>query len=682
MKNLRWLKVVACFSLSTPSLWMTARAGADDSAPRIEFDHKQGIWNPLPLAPDNQPQVVKVLVLNYDPIAPGEGYRPLTRIFGWANAATRATEYKELMERASGGYLRFEIVEWRNLNDIYALQGGYRYTIEEYVRNRRSGKGWRKDGQADYPGLLREQNVVPLVDEGLVDEVWIFSDHFFGLWEASMAGPRSFFINGGVYPRVPSQRPFAFYGFNYERGTAEMAHNTSHRTECTMNRVYGNWNLKSPTTNWDRFSANHDQSGGVAGVGTCHWPPNAKGDYDYGNERQVLSWADDFFNYPRLTGERKPVSRDTWTDGDPHRGYMRWYFAHLPRAVGVNADGRQNNWWKYLYDFDNYAQDGKAKPAAARLQASDLFELGGAGHEIRVAYQSPVPIDVTSLGDDDLAVTGPRGAAMKVKFLAASDPRNGTHRVASYRIATPGGAWKESDRGAYSVALTKNAVKDATGRGLEATMLGSFSVSSSVGLERLRIEPKELKLGVSQRAVVRAFTDGPGDASRDVTPVVRWSVSKPEVASVDHQGTLIALAAGKTKATAVLGTLQASLDVTIEGSELPVARLLRTVEPPREGQQAVMLEVEYSDRAGIDAASLDLADLRVAGPNGFQQFPALRDHKATGKKMLATYALAPPSQGWQAAPRGTYAIEVKAWQVHASEGRFVAEGKLGTFELK
>ena len=258
------------------------------------------IWNPHQPAPGNPPLTVRVLVLCYDPLVPGEGHRRLSEVFGWNSPAKLATDYKEALEYASGGYLRLEIVEWRNLNEIYAKEDGYRHTIEEYVRNRRAGNGWGEHGNADYPQLLREQNVVPLVDAGVVDEVWIFSDHFFGIWEASMAGPGAFFINGGVYPQVPARRPFAFYGFNYERGVAEMMHNTSHRTEATLNRVYGPWNLKSPRNNWEIFSANHAQSNGLAGVGTCHWPANAKGDYDYANEREVASWADAFLSYPRL----------------------------------------------------------------------------------------------------------------------------------------------------------------------------------------------------------------------------------------------------------------------------------------------------------------------------------------------------------------------------------------------
>src|SRR5262245_6719747 len=125
------------------------------------------IWNPHHPAPGNPPLTVRVLVLNYDPIVPAEGHRRLSQVFHWNEPARLASDCKEAMEYATGGYLRFEIVAWRNLNEIYAREDGYRYTVAEYVRNRRNGSGWGEHGNADYPRLLREQNVAPLVDGGL-----------------------------------------------------------------------------------------------------------------------------------------------------------------------------------------------------------------------------------------------------------------------------------------------------------------------------------------------------------------------------------------------------------------------------------------------------------------------------------------------------------------------------------
>jgi hypothetical protein len=438
-----------------------------------------GLWNPFHEAPDNHPIVQKVLVLNYDPFVPSEGGKRLREVFGWNNPMQMADEYKEAMEYASGGALVYEIVEWRNLNEIYAQRDGYRYTPDEYAANRKKGDGWHDGGGQDYPRLLHEQHVEPLIDAGVIDEVWIFSDHFFGLWEASMAGPGSFNINGGVYPEVAVQRPFAFYGFSYERGVAEMMHNTSHRTEATLNRVYLGWNLKEPKSNWDKFSANDRQSNGVAGVGTCHWPANAEHDYDYGNPRSVQSWADDFLAYPRLTGRKKPVSCQTWADdGDFHRGYMKWYFAHVPRAAGTNPDGRQNNWWKYMFDFENYDTRGFPRPISAVLDAADLFDLGEKMYRFRVTFNSPALIDTASLGDHNLSVTAPSGQSLAVRRIAVNDGRPGTRRVATYEVAAPRGKWEARDRGRYVVALAGGQVRDLLGNTAPAGVLGGFAVRS------------------------------------------------------------------------------------------------------------------------------------------------------------------------------------------------------------
>jgi len=433
------------------------------------------LWNPHSSAPGNRPLTIRVLVLNYDPVVPAEGHRRLSQVFRWNDPIRLASECKEAMEYASGGWLRFEIVEWRNLNEIYARADGGRPTVEEYVRNRKGNSGWPKNLTGDYPRLLREQNVEPLVDAGIVDEVWVFSDHFFGLWEASMAGPGSFFINGGVYPKVPTRRPFAFYGFNYERGVAEMMHNASHRTEATMNRAYGPWNLKSPRNNWEKFSANDKESGGVAGVGTCHWPANAESGYDYGNRREVGSWADAFLTYPKLDLVRKPVSREAWSRGpDYHLDYMKWYFGHIPRAAGVDTDGHRNNWFEYIFDFQNYDAKGRPLPATADLIARDIADPRTAAHVISVAYRSPDRIDAASLGSDDIAVADSAGQPLAVEFVGGNEPGDFSYRVGRYRVAAPGGSWEKAPRGEFVVSLRPNSVRTGTGTALPATRLGGF----------------------------------------------------------------------------------------------------------------------------------------------------------------------------------------------------------------
>jgi hypothetical protein len=305
--------------------------------------------------------VVKVLALSFDPVIPEEGGKRLTEVCGWNNPRKLADGYINDLKKATNGLIQYKIVEWKDIKDFHTKIDGFKYTPEQYMKCRREGKGWHNPDTADYVKTFKDHDVIRRIDKGEIDEVWFLGGPYFGYNESAMAGPGAFYINGEVYDKVKSKRAFAIMGFNYERGVAEMLHDLCHRTESTMSRVYGGWRVEELTTNWARFAANDIQSNGVAAVGTCHYPPNAEDGYDYANPRTVQSTADDWLKYPKLTGEKKPVNRESWGGPDYHRNYMKWWFARIPNAPGVNADGRLNNWWEYIFHFNNYDATGKPK---------------------------------------------------------------------------------------------------------------------------------------------------------------------------------------------------------------------------------------------------------------------------------------------------------------------------------
>jgi hypothetical protein len=300
---------------------------------------------------------VRVLVLNFNPKIPQEGGKPLTEVCGWTDPKKLSDGYVADVMEASRGLVRYEIKQWRDIDAFPIKADGFKYTAASYMEAR-SKNSWHSPDGLDYVKTLTEYRVAREIDKDKIDEVWIWGAPYFGFWESAMAGPGSFEINGGVYPTVKVKRPFAIMGFNYERGVAEMLHDLCHRTEASMSRVYGGWEVDKLTTNWARFAANFAQSNGVAAVGTCHWPPNAEHDYDYDNKREVLSTADDWLNYPNLRGGAKKLSCETWGGPDYHRNYMKWWFAHLPHSDGANTDARQNNWWKYVFDFWRFDERG------------------------------------------------------------------------------------------------------------------------------------------------------------------------------------------------------------------------------------------------------------------------------------------------------------------------------------
>ena len=257
---------------------------------------------PITVTPTNPVQTVRVIVLNYEPTVPSMDNRTLWDIFNWNDPRDLAAGFVSDVETASGGAIDYQIVEWRDRNEFPIFTDGFRYKADNYVHLRQTNPlNWWNNNPADFYTIAEQQGLADLVNNNVIDEIWMFGDHFFNLLgEAWMAGPRSFFINGPSFPDFPVDRAVAGFGFNYERGVAEMLHNFGHRTENHMSRAYDGWNIANPVTPWDHFTANVDQTNRTTfGVGSVHFPSNGTEDYDYDNPQTVSSYADEFImNFP------------------------------------------------------------------------------------------------------------------------------------------------------------------------------------------------------------------------------------------------------------------------------------------------------------------------------------------------------------------------------------------------
>ena len=110
-------------------------------------------------------------------------------------------------------------------------------------------------------------------------------------------------------------------------------------------------------------------------------------------------------------------------------------------------------------DFDRPLAGATPSPIAAP---------GGSDCTLLVQY-SP-DIDPTTIGDDDLAVTGPNG------FTAAAELVSIDGSFATYRFAAPGGAWSSAANGDYSLSLQRSAVRDLAGNGALPATIGMLRV--------------------------------------------------------------------------------------------------------------------------------------------------------------------------------------------------------------
>ena len=303
---------------------------------------------------------VRVLILNFDPTITSSG-NSLSTHKGWSNPYTLAEGYMKEIYASSGNKLRYTVSDWKNVNEFPIKNDDFQYNETTYLDCIDNGNGCHSPDRVDYLQLIADNNIDQLINNNEIDEVWLFGGPYFGFFESAMTGPGNFWVNGIINGNTTAERPYVIMGFNYQRQVAQMLHNLNHRTESTLQRFYGSWNRVNPVTNWDKFSTSTTflaQGGSTVkpGVGSCHHPHNANADYDYGNILAIETTAEDWINYPNLIRATTSISSTAW--GGNEIGYQKWWFSHLPKADGINVDGRENNWWKYLFDFSNYNISG------------------------------------------------------------------------------------------------------------------------------------------------------------------------------------------------------------------------------------------------------------------------------------------------------------------------------------
>ncbi len=201
----------------------------------------------------------KILVLNFDPTIPSEGDRPLHEVLGWSDPAALCAQYAADVTASSHGLVDYRIVSFASLDVFPVKVDGFRYTNGDrntpgsYLYHWYHG-GWHQPDGVDYHAILRDHDVAWRVESGEVDEVWLFGAPYFGYWEAAMAGKDAFYVNGGPIEGITCSRKFAIMGFSYERGVGEMLEDFGHRSEATLELVFGGWDWGQARHDWERFT--------------------------------------------------------------------------------------------------------------------------------------------------------------------------------------------------------------------------------------------------------------------------------------------------------------------------------------------------------------------------------------------------------------------------------------------
>ncbi len=296
---------------------------------------------------------VRAYVLDFDPLM-DDGV-PLSVERGWNDPLVLDDEYRSEVAAASAGVVEQQIVRTSVVRAYPIKRGGFTFTNDQYLGCLVDHSPTYCTALIDYPRVLNTAydaqfgSACEALRQRRVDEVWLWGGPWFGYLEDFIADANT------ACPQV--SRSFVVMGFSYERTVVEMVHDLGHRSEALIQRGIG-----FPL--WDRFdgqrgryaqdyacpaqpdAAHPEVDATSAHAGNVHFPPNAYCHYQYDRDYPVLSDADDWANFPNLTGRQTVVNASTW--GGTERGFLIWWMNRFPRRPG-RSQGVQNDWWRYVF---------------------------------------------------------------------------------------------------------------------------------------------------------------------------------------------------------------------------------------------------------------------------------------------------------------------------------------------
>ncbi len=289
----------------------------------------------------------KVLLAVYDPKIPSAGNQKLSHLFGWNSVDRLVQSFIADLREASYEVCNYQISGRVELDAFPLKEDGFRYSADSFIRSWQSRQGFHVPDWANYHQLLDDVEAINKIRSGQADEVWLFGFPYGGFYESRMAGPGAFWCNAPPLSGYDDLgRRFVVMGFNYERGVGEMLESFGHRAESIMRHVFRE--RRNEAHLWERFTRIHRSHPGFSEVGTIHFAPNSRRDYEWGNRDKVPSRCDSWYDFPVLESPPRLVDCSEWGNGDIRKHHL-WWFNHLPHGAG-SYDGLSQNWWEYVID--------------------------------------------------------------------------------------------------------------------------------------------------------------------------------------------------------------------------------------------------------------------------------------------------------------------------------------------
>jgi hypothetical protein len=350
------------------------------------------------------------------------------------------------------------------------------------------------------------------------------------------------------------------------------------------------------------------------------------------------------------------------------------------------------------------------KGPKGRVTVTGIDGAIGANKTFSVLYIDNGGINRKSIGAGDILVSAANGFRQLARLVGQAKlvkGTRGTRATATYSITAPDGAWSANENGRYSISLQGRQVSDKAGNFATARRLKDFLVD------------------VPTVSFVSGAITGPGEYTLSLNYKDRNNISLPSIGSTDlsvsggptplnvqfvsaEQGSNGTLATYRLTAPdnrfdpADFGTYSISLGAnqvsdiasnfvqpgvvgsfTVNESTLPPTGLLGNERTINSGAQNHLFTVNYQDNGSVDVTTLGNGDIRVTGPNDYNQIAEFVGSQAgSNGSITATYRISAPGGSiWGSADTGAYQVSLVAGQVKDNSGNTNAAAVLGNIQV-
>lgn len=196
--------------------------------------------------------VVKVAVVYENPILTPQNKR-LHELFTtpgysfkWNDPKELSKNYEKALEEVSGNTVDYQIVKEIDANRFFTYlknDSQKKLLSVDEVAGYLGEDGWKTlkttGTSYDYNAMVKYYGFDKMRDNGEINEVWVWTFPYGGMWESHMMGKDAFWINSEPNENPSCTELLSIMGLNYERDLACAIESYGHRFESTMMQVYG-----------------------------------------------------------------------------------------------------------------------------------------------------------------------------------------------------------------------------------------------------------------------------------------------------------------------------------------------------------------------------------------------------------------------------------------------------------